>query len=80
MPVKIFNFPLVFIKAGCHAKPGAVRKWAGSSSAISCHIFENLSDKSPNSNILLWKYVSWYSPKSFISKPLQTHFHGHGLY
>ena len=59
-------------KAACHAYPRADKKFAGSSSYTSRHIFLNFSNKSASNNISLWTNKLWYSPKSFISKSLQT--------
>ena len=52
MSVKRSNFTLVFFKATCRAKPGAVRKRTGSSSNMSSYIRKFLS-KSANNNVLL---------------------------
>ena len=62
------NFILLFFKAAYHANSGAARKRAGSSSYISRHIFRKFSNTSANSNVLLWTYKSWYSPKFLFEK------------
>ena len=48
--VKRSYFTLVPFKTACHAKPGAVRKRAGSSSYILRHIFLKFSNTSANNN------------------------------
>ena len=47
-----FNFTFVFLKAACHANPGAEKSFAGSSSYILRHIFLEFSNTSANNNIL----------------------------
>ena len=47
------SFTLVFFKAACHGNPGAVRKWAESSSCISRQVFQKFSSTSVNNNALL---------------------------
>ena len=49
-----FNFTFVFLKAACHANPGAEKRFAGSSSYILRHIFLEFSNTSANNNILFW--------------------------
>ena len=40
------NFISVYLKQACHTNPGADRKWAGSSSYISIHLFLKFSNTS----------------------------------
>ena len=70
--VKRFNFTLAFLKAACHANPGAERNYAWSSLYILRDIFVKFSNTSGNNNVSLWTYKSWSSAKFFISKSLQT--------
>ena len=51
--VKRSNFTLVLFKAAFHAKTGAVRKRAGSSSYILRHIFLKFSNTSASNNASL---------------------------
>ena len=66
------NFTLSYLEAAFHANPGAKRKREGSSSYISRRIFQKFSNTSGNNNVSPWIYKSWYSPKFFISKTLET--------
>ena len=40
----------VFLKQACHANPGAYKRWAGSSSYISIHLFLKFSNTSASNN------------------------------
>ena len=40
----------VFFKQACHANPGADKRWAGSSSYISVHLFLKFSNTSASNN------------------------------
>ena len=42
-----------FFKTTCHANPGKVRKGVGSSSYLSRHVFQKLSNTSANNNVSL---------------------------
>ena len=44
------NFATVFFKQACHANIGADKKWAGSSSYISRHLFLKFSKTSASNN------------------------------
>ena len=57
------NFTLVFFKAAFHVNPGADKKWAGSISYISMHLFLKFSNTSASNDVSDWTYRSWYSPK-----------------
>ena len=72
--LKRSNFTLVFFKAACHANPRAERNFAESSLCILIKIFLKFSNTSAKNSVLLWTYKSWYPPKFFISKSLQTLF------
>ena len=72
--VKRCSFTLVFFKAACNVYPGAEINFAGAISHISRHVFLKFSNTSPNNNGSLWTYKSWYFPKFFTSKSLQTLF------
>ena len=60
--VNNFNFIPVFFKQACHANSGANKKWAGSSSYISIHLFLKVSKTSASNNVSVWTYRPWYSP------------------
>ena len=49
--IKRPNFAFVFVKAACHANPGAERSFAGSSSYISRDLFLKFSNTSSNHSI-----------------------------
>ena len=51
--VKSSNFISVFLKHACHANPVADRKWAGSSSYISMHLFLKFSNTSASDDVSL---------------------------
>ena len=68
-------FTLVFSKAAFHTYPGAERKWVGSSSYTSRHIFRKLLNTSASNNVSLWTSRSWNSSKFFILKSLRTPFY-----
>ena len=72
--IKRSHFTLVFFRAACHANPVTERNYAGLSSYISEHIFLKFLNTSANNKVSFWTYKSWYSPKSFISKFLETLF------
>ena len=54
------NFILVSFKRASHINPGADKKWVGSSSYISIHLFLKPSNTSASNNVSLWTHRSWY--------------------
>ena len=66
------NYTFVFFKAFCHDNIEAETNFAGLSSYISRHIFQNFWNTLVNNNVLLWTCKSSYSLTFFISKSLQT--------
>ena len=66
------NFTLGFFKLVFHANPGALKKWAGSSSYFSMHLSLKFSNTSASSDVSDWTYKSWYSPKFFILNVFPT--------
>ena len=52
--VNNYNSTPVFFKQVCHANPGADKKWAGSRSKNSIHLFPKFSNTSGSNNGWLW--------------------------
>ena len=48
-----------FFKQAYHANPCADKKWGGSSSYISTHLFLKFSNISTGNNVSLWTCKSW---------------------
>ena len=47
------NFTPTIIKQACHANPGADKKWAGSISYVSIHLFLKILNTSAGNNVTL---------------------------
>ena len=75
--VNNYNSSSVFFKHFCYANRGADKKWSRSSSYISIHLLQKLSNTSAIDNVSFWTYKSWYSTRFFVSKFFHTFSHAY---